>query len=193
MTRQLPASTRIAVVAATFGVALGFGINVWATIPDAGGVIHGCYKPENGQLRIVEGDAACGPSETAIQWNATGIQGPQGPQGPIGPQGPQGAPGDDSTRTAGGLIRPDGTTTQTTTDFVSRKVGAGHYQVDIAPGIFDTAPTFVVMPLGNRFIAGGFVLALPGGAWRLEWVIVNPETSTFDDAAMTFIATPFSN
>lgn len=76
-------------------LALGVGLAV-ASIPDAGGVIHACYKQNQGQTRLVESASECLPSETAITWSQTGPQGPPGPQGPQGPQGPpgpQGAPG----------------------------------------------------------------------------------------------------
>ncbi len=73
-------------------LALGVGVAV-ASIPDAGGVIHACYKTNQGQTRIVESAADCNPSETAIQWNQTGLPGPTGPQGPQGPTGPQGLVG----------------------------------------------------------------------------------------------------
>jgi len=57
----------------------------------SGGEITGCYKTVNGQLRITS--EACLPSETAVSWNQTGIQGPTGPQGATGEQGPKGATG----------------------------------------------------------------------------------------------------
>ena len=47
-------------------------------------VIHGCYK-KSGALRVIDTDApkpkdaACGKSETALDWNATGPTGPAGP------------------------------------------------------------------------------------------------------------------
>jgi hypothetical protein len=69
-------------VAALF--ALGVGVAL-ASIPDAGGVIHACYKTSQGQTRIVESAADCSPSETPIQWNQTGPAGATGPQGPPGP------------------------------------------------------------------------------------------------------------
>src|SRR5260370_9548036 len=73
------------------GAALAFGVGLaLASIPDAGGVIHACYKTVQGQTRIVTSAADCNPSETAIQWNQTG---PQGVVGPTGPQGPTGATG----------------------------------------------------------------------------------------------------
>jgi hypothetical protein len=34
--------------------------------------IFGCYKKNNGQLRIVSGPAQCGPSEVGISWNNGG-------------------------------------------------------------------------------------------------------------------------
>lgn len=66
----------------------------YASIPDADGVIHGCYKRAGGQLRLIDHPAAqCDNNETAIQWSQTGPQGPTGPEGPIGPQGPAGPGG----------------------------------------------------------------------------------------------------
>ena len=53
----------------------------WAAIPDASGVIHGCFKSNNGQLRVAESAAACNPSETPIDWNQQGAQGPPGADG----------------------------------------------------------------------------------------------------------------
>jgi len=60
-----------------------------AMIPDAGGVIHGCYVT-NGQLRVIDESAGeqCKAGETALFWNQTGPQGPQGTPGQQGPQGP---------------------------------------------------------------------------------------------------------
>ena len=55
-------------------------------------LIYGCYKKNNGQLRIVENPGQCRPSELPISWNQVGPQGPAGPQGPEGPQGPPGPP-----------------------------------------------------------------------------------------------------
>ena len=48
-TRDLAAGGLGAVVAA----ALAGGI-AWAAIPGPGGVIQGCYKQNNGQLRVVD-------------------------------------------------------------------------------------------------------------------------------------------
>lgn len=62
-------------------------------IPDANGVIHGCYKKPIGPVRIVYSAANCFGGELPIEWNQAGAQGPQGPQGETGPQGPAGPPG----------------------------------------------------------------------------------------------------
>src|SRR6266508_3793074 len=81
----------IVVGAALWGTAL-------AAIPDAGGVIHGCYKPSDEKLRVIDTEAGrtCASNETALSWNQTGPQGPTGPtgatgaSGATGPQGPAG-------------------------------------------------------------------------------------------------------
>ena len=63
-----------------------------------GGVINGCYKSQNGQLRVIDPAADhCLPSEAAISWGQTGTQGPPGPPGPAGPTGPQGPAGAPAT------------------------------------------------------------------------------------------------
>lgn len=64
-----------------------------ATIPDGNGVIHGCYRNSEGNLRVVNDPTSCRHDETALSWSQTGPQGPQGPIGAPGPQGPQGVPG----------------------------------------------------------------------------------------------------
>ncbi len=76
------------------GVAGASTVAVLATIPDAGGVIHGCYQKNVGNLRVIDTSTdTCRPSEVAINWNQTGVQGPQGPQGVPGVQGAQGPQG----------------------------------------------------------------------------------------------------
>jgi len=83
-----------AVLAVALALVLAAGV-AWATIPDAGGVIHGCFKKLGGDLRVIDPAAggACKSSETSLDWSQTGPQGPQGPQGAQGPQGPQGPQG----------------------------------------------------------------------------------------------------
>lgn len=84
-----PALVALAVAA---GVLVVGGI-AYATIPDTGGVIHGCYQKNQGALRVIDTDKgqACSSSETALNWSQTGPQGPQGAPGPQGPAGPSGS------------------------------------------------------------------------------------------------------
>jgi hypothetical protein len=81
------------------GLVLSGGMAL-ASIPDSGGVIHGCYlttgPPQaRGALRVVDTDAgqACVSGEIALTWNQTGPQGPVGPTGATGPAGPTGPAG----------------------------------------------------------------------------------------------------
>jgi hypothetical protein len=90
--------TRTMLVALAIVGALVAGGIAYAAIPDAGGVIHGCYKkssPNQGTLRVIDTEKAqtCSNAESAINWSQTGPQGPQGIQGIQGPQGPQGPSG----------------------------------------------------------------------------------------------------
>jgi hypothetical protein len=82
------------IVSAAVVVAAGIAQLTQASV-GSGGVIQGCYKTQNGQLRVIDPDTqACLPSETLISWNQTGPVGPQGPQGipgPVGPRGPSDA------------------------------------------------------------------------------------------------------
>jgi hypothetical protein len=63
----------VAVVAAAVG-----GSIAWATIPDAGGVIHACYGGK-GALRVIDDSIdSCKPTETALAWNVQGQPGLSG-------------------------------------------------------------------------------------------------------------------
>jgi hypothetical protein len=72
--------TRLLVTLAVAGVALGAGI-AYASIPDSGGMIHGCYANKDGSLRVIDTGAggACDPKkETPLNWNQKGPTGPSG-------------------------------------------------------------------------------------------------------------------
>jgi hypothetical protein len=75
------------VALAIAGALLVVGGIAYATIPDASGVIHACYKTNQGTLRVIDTAKAesCSKSEVALDWSQTGPQGSQGPQGPTGP------------------------------------------------------------------------------------------------------------
>lgn len=57
------------------------------------GVIHSCVNGSSGEIKIIAPDGSCQKNETALDWNAEGIQGPPGPAGPVGPQGAVGPVG----------------------------------------------------------------------------------------------------
>jgi hypothetical protein len=77
-----------------------------------GGVINGCYKTQNGQLRVIEpATDSCLPSETAISWSQagpTGSRGPTGPKGATGSAGQTGARGPTGNTGAPGARGPTG-------------------------------------------------------------------------------------
>ncbi|HEY3578214.1 MAG TPA: hypothetical protein VGK68_09530 [Gaiellaceae bacterium] len=75
------------VAPAIVGALLVVGGIAYATIPDASGIIHGCYQKNQGTLRIVDTDKAqsCSSSESPLTWSQTGPPGQQGPPGPTGP------------------------------------------------------------------------------------------------------------
>jgi hypothetical protein len=82
------------VIAVVAGALLAGGV-AYATVPDSGGVIHGCYartssgQAQAGALRVIDTGLgqSCFSNENALSWSQ------QGPKGATGPQGPQGLPG----------------------------------------------------------------------------------------------------
>jgi collagen triple helix repeat protein len=114
----------LACVGAILVVSVGIA---YAAIPDASGVIKGCYISGQGQLRVIDTEKGekCKNNETAISWNQKGpkgdqgIQGPQGEtgetgatgaEGPAGPQGPQGETGATGAEGPAGPQGPQGET-----------------------------------------------------------------------------------
>jgi hypothetical protein len=99
---KLKPSRRGALVALIAGAGLfGVATAVQASIPDASGVIHGCYSrlahgSPPGALRVIDTSKAngvCAPWEAALNWNANGVTGSRGPTGAAGPTGPTGPRG----------------------------------------------------------------------------------------------------
>ena len=92
--------SKLAIALAGALAALALASLGWAAIPNAGGVIHGCYDKNSGQLRVTDTDTsspkACTAKEAALTWSQQGpqgLQGPQGSQGTPGPAGPAGLSG----------------------------------------------------------------------------------------------------
>lgn len=138
-------------------VAGGAGMAVGA-IPDSGGVIHACYNPRVGVVRVIDTEASppqtCATrfGEVAVSWNQkgpkgdTGVQGPQGPQGPAGPTGPPGPQGQPGQQGPQGPQGPAGTVATPQQVF-----GQG---CSLSPnvGCFDVA----TCPEGTVAISGGY-------------------------------------
>jgi Collagen triple helix repeat (20 copies) len=81
-------------VTAVVVVAIAGGVTYAVADIGGGGVINGCYKAQNGQLRLIDpATGHCLPSEKPISWSKTGPQGPPGPTGPAGPTGAAGPAG----------------------------------------------------------------------------------------------------
>ncbi|MGH2398174.1 MAG: hypothetical protein ACRDFW_14620 [bacterium] len=112
-------------VAGVLAGVLVWGV-AWATIPDSGGVIHGCYADQRGNLRVIDTEVGqtCGYNETGLVWNQTGPQGTTGPQGPPGPAAPE------WPRWYTTTILVDGAAFRSSVDGVTgRKTGVGFYFV----------------------------------------------------------------
>jgi hypothetical protein len=91
------------------------GVVAYASIPDANGIIHACYKRSSGTLRIIENAEQCRENETSLTWNQTGPQGPAGVVGPAGLQGPAGPQGQEGPPGPEGPQGPPGRSGQLTT------------------------------------------------------------------------------
>ena len=109
---------RPAIFLAAGAAALGVASGVYAAIPDASGVIHGCYSKSGGQLRVIDSEkagVACSKTEAALNWNQTGPRGPQGLQGQQGPQGVRGDQGPAGATGPIGATGPQGPTADMST------------------------------------------------------------------------------
>jgi hypothetical protein len=66
-------------VAATLALVLAMGGGAYAavgSIPGPGGVIHGCYQKQGGNLRLVRAGKRCSDNENPIAFNQQGTPGP---------------------------------------------------------------------------------------------------------------------
>jgi hypothetical protein len=172
-------------------VVLGTGL-AFGAIPAGDGVIHGCYKKNNGQLRLVDSASQgghghhsdCNPSELSISWNQQGPQGIQGPPGPQGPKGDKGDKGDPGSPGASGLSGLEVVTSP-----------------PLVVGLFDFGHAEATCPTGKTLIGGGGRMGFVGSdAGYLEqsypsgntWFVRGHNTGPFIDeplVAYAFCAT----
>ena len=74
--------------------ALAVGGVAYAMIPDANGVIHGCFKKSGGALRVIDSAVTnCASNEISLNWNQTGLPGAPGAPGAPGEPGAPGPTG----------------------------------------------------------------------------------------------------
>jgi hypothetical protein len=115
---------RVLLALAIGGAVFGIATAVQASIPDANGVIHGCYNTSlahgnpTGALRVIDTSAVnghCANWEAPLNWSAaagvtgaTGATGATGPTGPTGPTGATGATGPSGTTGPSGPSGPTG-------------------------------------------------------------------------------------
>ena len=111
MVKRLASHARRNVIAyLAIGVALGAAGGVaYSSIPDAQGVIHGCYDDSTGALRVIDTGASgiCRGGETALDWNQQGQIGLTGHTGPQGAAGPPGVALTYGRSVAGPVALPD--------------------------------------------------------------------------------------
>lgn len=131
-----------------------------------GGVINGCYKTQNGQLRVIDpATDHCLPSETAISWSQAGPQGsrgPTGPAGPAGPTGPRGPTGPQGAKGATGATGPQGLKGDTGARGPTGPAGAnGVSGYEVVTGSVDVpngslAQALLTCAVGKKVVGGGW-------------------------------------
>jgi hypothetical protein len=147
---------RLLVALAVGGALFGIAAAVQASIPDPAGVIHGCYKTNKGDLRVIDPSSqdkdlkSCKNDETSLYWNQTGLKGATGPQGPIGLPGPAG-PSNAYTNYGGDHLIPVGDT-QT---IASVTLPAGSYTLSATVEV--DAPDGDLIALDCSFVSAGTV------------------------------------
>jgi hypothetical protein len=133
-------SRRVRVLAlAAVGAAVVAGGVAYATIPDGGGVIHGCYQRSSGSLRVIDTGTggACSSQERSLDWSQTGPTGATGATGPAGPSDVWAASNPYTPSVAGNPNQGDiGQWTLTTMTSVS--LPAGSFYVAAKTSLLDT-------------------------------------------------------
>lgn len=138
-----------------------------SSIPDANGVIHGCYSGK-GALSVIDTatTANCPAGETGLNWDLqgpTGSEGPTGPGGTTGNAGPQGSPG------ASGPNGPQGRpgVTNYSIQTASETIGGGNYSESVQCPSGTT-----ILTGGESNSAGGDVILLhsfpTGNGWQTD-------------------------
>lgn len=160
----------IGVVGLTGGIA-------YATIPDNTGVIHACYQKNVGNLRVVDADSDCRPSEIVLSWNHAGATGATGPQGPAGPKGDTGGAGPAGPKGDSGAQGPAGPKGDPGTSGPAGPAGPKGDTGDTGPK-GETGPQGVAGPQGpagrlNKVVVRSVDLNIAAGAQATTTVTCN--------------------
>jgi hypothetical protein len=129
--RRLGRAGKLLLAFGVAGAVFGIATAVQASIPDASGVIHGCYN-QNGSLRVIDTSSEhhCIPGEKPLNWNQKGVSGATGPTGPTGATGPSDA-WDALTSTTVPMPAPGFTT------LISLSLPAGNFFVNATGSLRD--------------------------------------------------------
>jgi hypothetical protein len=171
---------RLTVALIVAGAVFGIVTAVQAAIPDASGVLHGCYNAQ-GTLRVIDSPSvACKNGETAIPWNQrgitgakgmTGARGPTGLKGHTGASGPSGVRGPSGTNGINGQNGADGVTGATGPTGHKGPTGApgpssldtttiASQPVDVPPHVVNPAVSATATcPAGMMAVSGGFFIS----------------------------------
>lgn len=153
----------------------------YASIPDASGIIHGCYKKNGGTLRVLEDSTTqCSANESPVFWNQAGPQGPvgpqglAGPQGETGPQGPAGSPGSLPAAAFAVASSPLSYIGSEYTQVMTKDLPAGNWVVTATANIFSNTPTgrrehHCQLRNGSTPIEEVLWIANAEGVWSSTW------------------------
>jgi collagen triple helix repeat protein len=143
--KRLPGRRGVAAAVVVVAAVVAGGI-AYASIPDANGVIHGCYRPTTGQLIVIKSDGkGCETGWTPLNWSQTG---PTGLAGPTGPTGVTGATGPTGTTGPAGTTGPTGPTGTLSSAYVDGVVSA------IAPVLPGGTVNFDNTLIGSGIVVG---------------------------------------
>jgi len=141
-----------------------FGVVVVNNIPDAQGVIHACFKKQNGQLRVVESSSECLPSEDSLTWE-------------------QGQP------VVSGFVFGDGS--KFGNGFTVTKLGAGHFELRFPTAIFSNHPAVGVSGWGipgQAPIVNVFFNDFDNGSYRAQVLVRAADGVTPIESGFQFVA-----
>jgi len=170
--RRLSRAGRLLVALAVGGAVFGIATAVQASIPDANGVIHGCYNTSLahgsplGALRVIDTakvNGNCASWEAPLNWNQTG---PTGATGLAGPTGATGSTGPAGTARAWAVVASDGTILHQLNVTSVSHISTGVYCVFLN-GI-DATTVAAVANVNQGFAAREVASTSPGGCFSVS-------------------------